>query len=53
MIPRLDPEILFLIAQQIKRPVPIMRSTPPSVDTAIKLDTSSLANLISVSKVSL
>jgi hypothetical protein len=53
MIPQLDPEILFMIAQHVKCPIPNMQSTPPSVDKAIKLDTYSLASLISVSRVRL
>jgi hypothetical protein len=52
MIPQLDPEILHLIAQHVKRPIPIIQAIASSVEKAINFDWATIANFASISTVS-
>ena len=52
MIPKLDPELLLLIAQHVHTPIQFTIEFPESVDRAIRADRSTLVNLIQTSKVS-
>jgi hypothetical protein len=52
MIPPLDPEIIHLIAQYVKRPIPTMQATTPSVEKAINFDRATIANFSSISTAS-
>ena len=51
MTPRLDPDILLLIAQHVKYPIPTSVTLLPSVGKAIKTEQSTLISLMKTSKV--
>ena len=51
MTPRLDPDILLLIAQHVKYQIPTKVNLLPSVGKAIKTEQSTLINLMKTTKV--